>query len=63
MTTRLVAFVLLLCSCSSNGNSGENADTSVQAAPAGNSDGINTTGLDTAHIDTSLHNLSIDTAR
>src|SRR4051794_35587414 len=49
-------------SCGANDSSKAGRDTAVNATP-GNSAGISTIGLDTAHMDTSLGRIQSDSAR
>ena len=61
----IIAAILLftILSCSSNGGNGKTSDTTVNPGSAGNSDGINTIGMDTAHMDTSLRRIETDGAK
>lgn len=64
MKAALMAIALIsVVACGSGNGSGSAADTSVNPGAAGNSDGINTTGIDTAHLDTTLGRIRTDSAR
>lgn len=53
----------LTIGCSNGGNTRNTSDSTVNTAAPGNSDGSNTIGADTAHIDTSLGKIKSDSAK
>lgn len=55
--------LLSITACGSRNTSANTSDTSVNTNASGNSDGINTIGMDTAHLDTSLGKIKSDSAK